>query len=47
LDMRLCFAIVPHALFLVLAVSLLTRYPLSHAPMEDIRARQEARRGRG
>ncbi|MBC8011580.1 MAG: MFS transporter [Burkholderiales bacterium] len=45
LNMRLCFAIIP-TLFLVPALLLLTRYPLSHARVADIRAQLEARRGR-
>lgn len=45
LNMRLCFAILP-TVFLVPALFLLARYPLSHVRMEEIRAELEARRGR-
>lgn len=45
LHMRLCFAILP-TLFLVPALVLLWRYPLSFARMTEIRAELEARRGR-
>ncbi len=44
-NMRLCFAILP-TVFLVPALLLLARYPLSHKRMEEIRAELEARRGR-
>ena len=44
-NMRLCFALLP-TLFLVPALLLLSRYPLSHVRMEEIRADLEARRGR-
>ena len=45
LNMRLCFALLP-TLFLVPAMLLLWRYPLSHARMAEIRSELEARRGR-
>ena len=45
LNMRLCFAILP-TLFLVPALILLSRYPLSHSRMEEIRTELESRRGR-
>jgi glycoside/pentoside/hexuronide:cation symporter, GPH family len=44
-NMRLCFALLP-TFFLVPAIILLTRYPLTHSRMEEIRAELEARRGR-
>lgn len=44
-NMRLCFAILP-TVFLVPALALLWRYPLSHARMTQIRAELELRRGR-
>jgi GPH family glycoside/pentoside/hexuronide:cation symporter len=44
-NMRLCFALLP-TVFLAPALILLSRYPLSHKRMEEIRAELEARRGR-
>lgn len=44
-NMRLCFALVP-TLFLVPAVLLLLRYPLTQSRMGEIRAELESRRGR-
>jgi len=44
-NMRLCFALLP-TLFMVPAMFLLARYPLSHSRMEEIRNELEARRGR-
>lgn len=44
-NMRLCFALVP-ALFLVPAVLLLLRYPLTQTRMTEVRTELERRRGR-
>jgi GPH family glycoside/pentoside/hexuronide:cation symporter len=45
LTMRICFAIIP-ALFSVLAIYLLARYPLTGARMAEIRAALETRRSK-
>lgn len=44
-NMRVCFALLP-TLFMIPGLLLLSRYPLSHSRMEEIRAELEARRGR-
>ena len=44
-NMRICFAFLP-TVFLVPGLFLLSRYPLSHKRMEEMRAELEARRGR-
>ncbi len=44
-NMRICFAVLP-SVFMIPALFLLARYPLSHSRMEEIRNELEARRGR-
>jgi len=44
-NMRICFAVLP-SVFMIPALFLLARYPLSHRRMGEIRAELEARRGR-